>query len=117
MAFGRDERSIRALSFEQSVGSAGCSKANVDRSDRLIESEAEAAQQKDIDPTPHFTLADRLRAKSNLMVGMLIIMAGALWFYTMAGEIKHPIRYGLAALGVICMLMGMIGAISIKVIS
>jgi hypothetical protein len=84
---------------------------------QLSESEAEAAQQKDIDPLPHFTLADRLRAKSNLMVGMLIIMAGALWFYTMANEIKHPIRYGLAALGVICMLMGMIGAISIKVIS
>lgn len=83
---------------------------------QLGESAANAAQQKDVDPDSHFNLADRLRAKSNLLVGMLIIMAGALWFYTMAGEIKHGIRYLIAFLGLLCMLVGVIGTIVIEVI-
>jgi hypothetical protein len=83
---------------------------------QILENDAEDAQRKDIDPTPHFALSDRLRAKSNLMVGMLIVMAGSLWFYTMASEIKHSIRYPIAALGLICMLVGSIGTIAIEVL-
>lgn len=83
---------------------------------QLSEAEAEDAQSRDLDPDPHFILADRLRAKSNLMVGMLIIMAGSLWFYTMASEIKHVIRYPLAMMGLLCMLVGVIGTFTIEVL-
>ncbi|MDZ4720992.1 MAG: hypothetical protein SH847_21240 [Roseiflexaceae bacterium] len=83
---------------------------------QLSEAEAEDAQRKDIDPEPHFTEADRLRVKSNLMVGLLIIMAGSLWFYTMASEIKHAIRYPLALIGLLCMMVGLIGTFIIEVL-
>jgi hypothetical protein len=83
---------------------------------QIGESEAEDAQRKDIDPEPHFALSDRLRAKSNLLVGMLIVMAGSLWFYTMASEIKHSIRYPIAVLGLLCMVVGSVGTIAIEVL-
>jgi hypothetical protein len=83
---------------------------------QLSEETAEAAQKKDIEPQPYFSLADRLRQKSNLMVGMLIIMASALWFYTLASEIKHSVRYGLAFLGMLCMLVAVFGAIAVEVL-
>jgi hypothetical protein len=83
---------------------------------QIGESEAEDAQRKDIDPDPHFAESDRLRIKSNLMVGMLILMAGSLWFYTMASEIKHVIRYPLAGIGLLCMLIGTIGTFAIEVL-
>jgi hypothetical protein len=83
---------------------------------QLSEAEAEDAQSKDIDPDPYFMLADRLRAKSNLMVAMLIIMAGSLWFYTLASEIKHSIRYPFALIGLLCMLVGIIGTFAIEVL-
>ncbi|GAB4110986.1 MAG: hypothetical protein Fur005_15420 [Roseiflexaceae bacterium] len=83
---------------------------------KINESEAEAAQSQDTDPEPHFTRSDRLRAKANLMVGMLIIMASALWFFTMAGEFKHSIRYFFATLGLICMIVGVVGTFVIEVV-
>jgi hypothetical protein len=83
---------------------------------QLSEAEAEDAQKKDIDPDPHFALADLLRSKSNLMVGMLIVMACSLWFYTLASEIKHSVRYPLALIGLICMLVGVVGTFTIEVL-
>jgi hypothetical protein len=83
---------------------------------QLGQSEADKSERKDTDPEPHFSLAERLRTKSNLMVGMLILMAGALWFYTMAAEIKHGIRYMLGFLGVLSMLVGVFGTIIIEVL-
>lgn len=83
---------------------------------QLSEAQAQAALDKDIDPEPHFSRADRQRTKSTLLVGLLIVAASALWFYTLASEIKHFIRYPLAFLGTICVLVTLVGTIAIEVL-
>ncbi len=84
---------------------------------QLGELAAEAAQLKDVQPQPHFAAADELRQNSKLTVGMLIVMAFALLFYTLASELRHPSRYGLAVLATLCMVMGVAGAITIQVVT
>lgn len=128
MSFDDTERAFlasqRSASWDQTLVDDDFFETRYLRSDgsydlqrQLSEREAEDALQKDIDPAPHFATADQRRAKSNLLVGMLIIMACALWFFTMAGEFHHAIRYPLAFLGTLCLLIGVIGTIAIEVIA
>ncbi len=112
----------RTASWDQTLVDNGFFETRYLRSDgtydvqrQLGELEAEDALKQDTDPDPHFAQADLMRAKANLLVGMLIIMAFALWFYTLASEIKHAVRYPLAALGLICMLTGALGTVAIEV--
>ncbi len=80
-----------------------------DTARELGEAWAEAGQQKDIEPAPHFTEADQLRAKSTWLVGTLTILGVSLVFFTLAEGLKSNLmmlRYGAVALGLIFMLLG-----------
>jgi hypothetical protein len=90
---------------------------NYDTRRQLGELAAEAAQLKDVEAQPHFEEADELRQNAKLTVAMLIVMAFALLFYTLASELRHRTRYGLAALGTLCMAVGVAGAITIQVVT
>jgi hypothetical protein len=59
----------------------------------LDEEFAEAAQQKDIVPGPHFEVADTLRLRANLLTGVLIFLAIAFWFFTVAQATKNRLKY------------------------
>lgn len=59
----------------------------------LDESWADAAQQKDLNPEPHFARADRLRAKSTTLVSILIVLAVSLLCFTLAETLSRSIRY------------------------
>ena len=58
-----------------------------------------------------------MRQNSRLTVAMLIVMAFALLFYTLASELRHRTRYGLAMLGTLCMAVGVAGAVIIQVVT
>jgi hypothetical protein len=72
----------------------------------LGESWAELAQRQDLSPETHFDRADQLRSKSTHLISTLIVLAGALWFYILAGAVRHAVKYGLAGAGLVCMLAG-----------
>ncbi|HLF26594.1 MAG TPA: hypothetical protein VJG32_09665 [Anaerolineae bacterium] len=72
---------------------------NYDTQRELEEEYADAGQQKDLNPEPHFTLSDRLRNKSTTLVSVLIVLAVSLLLYTLAETIDHIVRYALAAGG------------------
>jgi len=59
----------------------------------LDEEFAESAQQRDIVPGPHFEEADILRARANFLTGILIVLAGAFWFFTLAQAINNRLKY------------------------
>ena len=64
---------------------------NVQR--ELDEEFAQAAQQQDIVPGPHFDEADALRTRSNFLTGVLIALAIAFWFFTLAQAINSRLKY------------------------
>lgn len=68
----------------------------------LDEEWAERAQQEDILSEPHFAKADDLRFKASLLAGVLIVLAVAFWFFTLAQAIRNRLKYffGLAGLSV-----------------
>ena len=84
---------------------------------QLGELAAEAAQLKDVEPQPHFATADDLRDDAKATVAMLIVMAFALLFYTLASELRHGVRYLFAVLGTMCLTFGAAGALTIQVMS
>jgi hypothetical protein len=86
---------------------------------RLEEGEAaaESAQRKDTNPGPHFAQADRLRARSNLLVGVLIVLALAVLLYTLTETTERRARYAFLLAGAVFMLAGSAAAIGIELIS
>jgi len=85
-----------------------------DRERELGEAWAESARWVDLDPEAHFAQADQVREQSRSLVGTLIVFAGALWCYTLASIIKHPLRYVPALAGLCTFLAGILLAIRIE---
>ncbi|HMO59298.1 MAG TPA: hypothetical protein PKA05_18530 [Roseiflexaceae bacterium] len=75
---------------------------------------ADSERNDDLNPLPHFQEADRQYTKSRLQIAMLIFLASALWFFTLAAEIKHVIRYPLATLGLMAMCVAIVGSAAIE---
>lgn len=82
----------------------------------LGEAWAEAGQQKDLNPEPHFAAADQLRAKANWLVGTLIILALALLVYTIAEGMSHRFKYALALGGTVFLLIGVGTALAVELL-
>ncbi len=84
----------------------------------LGEAWAQASQQNDLEPRPHFDEADNERLKVVLSITVLIGLAISLLFYTLA-EALHPaqtlLRYGSAGGGTLFLLIGIAAAIGIAV--
>jgi hypothetical protein len=85
-----------------------------DRERELGEAWAESARWVDLGPDSHFAQADQVREKSRRLVGTLIVFAVALWFYTLASSIKHPLKYVLALAGLCSFLAGVVLVIRIE---
>jgi hypothetical protein len=75
---------------------------------------AEAARWVDLDPAAHFAQADQVREKSRRLVGTLIVFAVALWFYTLASTIKHPLKYVPGVIGLCTFLAGVVWVIRVE---
>jgi hypothetical protein len=85
-----------------------------DKQRDLGEAWAEAAMKKDINPEPHFSLADSARSKTSWLVVVIIILSAALWFYTLAQSIDHPLKYVMALGGTGFLLIGGIATFAIE---
>ncbi|MBI1878960.1 MAG: hypothetical protein HYR94_12210 [Chloroflexi bacterium] len=82
----------------------------------LSEAWAEAGQQKDLNPEPHFAESEQFWVKSNRLVGILIVLAISLLFYTLAEGSSHWFKYVLALGGTLCLLVGVAGAIVMELL-
>jgi hypothetical protein len=83
----------------------------------LGESWAEAGQEKDLNPEPHFQTADQMRAKSNRLIGVLIVLGVSLVFYTLADALNPALkgtRYSLITGGTLFMLISVIVTIMVE---
>ena len=76
----------------------------------MQEKEAEAERQRDIKSSLHFTRADGLRLKANLLVGMLIFLGIALWMFTCAQILERSIKFGFALAGMLFLTVSVLGA-------
>ncbi len=82
----------------------------------LGEAWSDAAREHDINPALHFTAADTLRQKTSLLFGTLVLLAGALWWYTLAEVLDNRLRYAAGALGFLLTLGAVLALILIEVL-
>jgi len=75
---------------------------------------ADAAKENDLNPDPQFAEADQLRTKANWLLGAVAILAIALVFYTLVESFGDRMRYGMVALGSLCMVAGIAFALFIE---
>lgn len=81
----------------------------------LGEAMAEAARERDLNPTPHFTEADTMQAKSNSLIGVITLLAVSLLLFTIVESQDRPVmKYALAAGGVLAMVVGIWLTVSIE---
>lgn len=88
---------------------------NVER--ELGETWAQAAQQQDVNPEPHFVASDRLRSRANWLIGVLIILAVALVLYTLAEGLNPAfkfIRFSLALGGTFFLLLSVAAMLAVE---
>jgi hypothetical protein len=69
---------------------------------------AEAALSQDLDPAPHFAEADALRKRTWFLTADTIIFGLAFWFFTMGRIIENRLKYLMAFVGIILMLIGVL---------
>ncbi|MEM7114044.1 MAG: hypothetical protein AAF614_16535 [Chloroflexota bacterium] len=85
---------------------------------QLGEAWAEASQVRDLDPTPHLEEANQARLKTNWLVGVFIVLALSLLFFTLA-EGLHPVRrqlrFMLALGGSLLLLLTVVAGLVIEV--
>ena len=72
---------------------------------------AEDTQSNDLDPGPHFSKSDSLRARSTFLTGNLIVFAVAFWFLTLAQIFENRAKYIALALGILAALAGILGIV------
>ncbi|MBA3532019.1 MAG: hypothetical protein H0T73_08885 [Ardenticatenales bacterium] len=75
---------------------------------------AEAAQHQDLDPARHFADSEQARRKTERLVSILVVLATAFLFLTLAESLEHRVRYPMALVGVILMVGGAIAALVVE---
>ncbi|HEY9077553.1 MAG TPA: hypothetical protein VIO61_13555 [Anaerolineaceae bacterium] len=73
----------------------------------LGESYADAARRKSLDPNRYFANANRSQVKASGLTITLVIMAAALWFYTVALGVSQSRRYIFTTAGSIAFLLAL----------
>lgn len=79
-----------------------------DRSRQLGETWAESSQRMDLDPAPHFAVADVWQQKTQVLVGLFIILSFSLLFLTLAEALdrkRQILRYSMAILGTLLLIL------------
>ena len=80
----------------------------------IDETWADAEQQKDLHPEPHFGDADRLRNKATTIVILLVPLASALLAFALAESMKHKLKYVLAAGGSLILVGSLVALLLIE---
>jgi hypothetical protein len=75
----------------------------------MDEKNADAEREHDIKPNLHFTEADKMRLKANLLIAALILLAGAFWMFTCAQIIERGIKYVFATAGLLLLGASVLG--------
>ena len=70
-----------------------------DKQREMDEEWADAQRSRDTKAEIHYSTADVLRRKANLLVVMLIVLVVSFWFFTLAQIIEHNIKYLFAFIG------------------
>lgn len=81
---------------------------------QLGEAQADAARERDLDPNPHFAEADALRARTSDLLIALMVLSGALIFYTLVETVGGRAKLALTALGTLCMIAGTVLAVIVE---
>jgi hypothetical protein len=74
------------------------------------------ALESDFNREGHFAEADRLRTKVQWLMGVALVLAVTLLFYTLAEVVTHNIKYLFVGLGTGVFLMAIVGAVAIELI-
>lgn len=80
----------------------------------LDEAWADAQRSRDTRSDLHYADADARRDQSNLLVGMLVLMGLAFWFFTLAQIIEHKVKYVFAVVGGFLLVVGAFAALVIE---
>jgi hypothetical protein len=75
---------------------------------------ADAAREKDLYPDPQYAEADRLRAKSNQLLGTITLMGLALVAFTLVETVEGKLRLAFVALGLILAAAGTVAAVALE---
>jgi len=74
---------------------------------------ADAAKEKDLNPDPQYADADKLRAKTNRLLGTLTLMGIGLVFFTLVESVGDKPKYLMVGGGVLFSLAGIVLAVMI----
>lgn len=77
---------------------------------------ADEQRARDTHADVHFEEGGQLRGKANLLVGMLIILGVAFWFFTLAQITDHKVKILFAALGCILLAIGSFAVMTIELV-
>jgi hypothetical protein len=80
---------------------------------QLGEMWATEAKQKDLDPDPQFAEAEQLRSKTNWLLASVMVLGVGLVFYTLVESAASRLKYALAALGTLFLVLGAVMAVLI----
>jgi len=86
---------------------------NYDSQREFDETWADAQRGRDMRADLHFSEADALRRKANLLVQMLILLGVSFWFFTLAQIIDHAVKYFFAFGGGFLMLVSSLAVLII----
>jgi len=75
---------------------------------------ADAAQQKDVNPEPHFARSDAMRAKSTSLIGILIALGASLVCFTLAGSLESSLRVILAGGGTLFLIGSLVALVIVE---
>jgi hypothetical protein len=88
-----------------------------DRPRQLGEAWAEAAQQVDLEPAPHFAVADLWQLRTELLVGLFMLVVFSLLLLVVAGAMARErwlVRYGAAGLGALLLILTIVAKLWIE---
>ena len=75
---------------------------------------ADAAREKDLYPDPQYAEADKLRTKSNQLLGTITLMGLALVAFTLVETVEGKLKLGFVALGIVLAAAGTIAAVALE---
>jgi hypothetical protein len=75
---------------------------------------ADAAREQDLNPDPQYAEADRLRAKSNQLLGTLTLLGLALVVFTLVESVEGRLKLALVALGTLLAVAGVVVAVVLE---
>jgi len=80
----------------------------------LGEGWADAKREKDLNPDPHYTEADSLRLKTNLLLATISILGVGLVFFTLVESVGEKLRWVMLGLAIVFSVAGTLAALVVE---